>query len=94
MVLAKRKVVSALLGKGFSQKKKGHHIVVLVYRKLDGGLSRIRTHVSHGSRPKDLNDHLIGQMARQTKLSRENFGRLTSCSMGQSEYEKTIRDNL
>lgn len=93
MALAKRKVVSALLRKGFIQKKKGHHIG-FSYQMSDGKLSRVRTRVSHGKRPKDLGDHLIHEMAKQVKLSTEDFERLVSCSMDQSEYEEAIKENL
>ncbi|MCY4673697.1 MAG: hypothetical protein OXD43_08050 [Bacteroidetes bacterium] len=93
MVLAKRKVVSALERKGFEKDVDGKHIV-FTYRTLDGNLSRITTYVSHGNKPKDLDDHLIGRMARQTKLLKKNFERLASCPMGRNEYEKIIRKNL
>lgn len=72
MTLGKCKVASALQEKGFEKYVDGKHIV-LMYRTLDGDLSGISTHVSHGSKPKDLSDHLIGQMARQVKLPKKSL---------------------
>ena len=74
MVLKKRRVVAALRKKGFEKDKDGKHIV-LAYRFLDGTPSKIKTHVSHGSKRSDLSDHLIAEMSRQIKLpkgSRKN----------------------
>ena len=67
---------------------------VLIYRTLDGDLSRVRTHISHGSKPKDLSDYLIGQMARQVKLPKKSFERLALCPVKQPEYEKIIKEKL
>lgn len=93
MTLGKRRVVSALQKKGFEKDVDGKHIV-LMYRTLDGDLSGIKTHVSHGSRPKDLNDYLIGQMARQVKLPKKSFEQLVLYPMKQPEYEKIIEEKL
>ena len=93
MVLEKRKVVSALHKKGFEKDVDGKHIV-LTFRTLDGVLTGITTHVSHGSKPKDLSNHLIGQMARQLKLSRKNFEKFALCTMKQTEFEKIVSDDL
>ena len=72
MALAKRKVVFSLLRKGFLQRKKGHHIV-LVYQNINGDLSKIRTRLSHGSHSKDLSDYLVLNMAKQVNLHRKQF---------------------
>lgn len=93
MPLPKRKVVSALQKKGFGKDVDGSH-VVLTYRTIEGALSRISTYVSHGSRPKDLDDFLIGQMAKQCRLTRRNFLRLARCPMDRSEYEEAVSDRV
>lgn len=93
MVLDKRKVVSTLRKKGFEKDTGGHH-VVMTYRRIDGVMSNIRTHVSHGNTPKVLDDYLIGQMAQQTKLSKKDFERLANCPMKRSKYEEVVKDYL
>ena len=72
MVFKKRKVVSALLKKGFKENETVAH-VGFTYITLDGVKSRIRTYVSHGRNSEDLSDHLIGQMARQVKLKKRSL---------------------
>lgn len=91
MVLKKRRVVAALRKKGFEKDKDGKHIV-LAYRFLDGTPSKIKTHVSHGSKRSDLSDHLIAEMSRQIKLPKKEFVDLVSCSMSQADYEKIVQD--
>lgn len=93
MALEKRKVISALLNKGFKKTEKKAHIG-FTYITSDGIKPGITTYVSHGSKSKDLNDNLIGKMARQVKLPKKSFEKLISCEIRQSEYEKLIKDKL
>ncbi len=64
MILRANAVVAALKKKGFLPSN-SHHVMFL-YQKKDGTLSGIRTRVSHNSG--DINDYLIGQMAKQVIL--------------------------
>ena len=41
-----------------------------------------------------LDDYLIGEMARQTKLPKKDFEHLAKCPMGQAEYEEAVREHL
>ncbi len=91
MALAKRKVKAALRKKGFDQNEKKDHIYFYHRWKSNGFLSGIWTRVSHGSRPKDLPKGLVGEMARQVKLSNKNFKRLVSCDMDREEYEEVVK---
>lgn len=93
MVLDKRKVESSLKRKGFEKEVDGSH-VVFTYRRLNGDLSRISTHVSHGNRPKDLDDYLVAAMARQCKLKKRDFEHLARCPMKQEEYERIVKKHL
>ncbi len=93
MALSKRKVVSALLRKGFLQRKKGHHIV-LVYQNINGDLSKIRTRMSHGSHPKDLSDYLVLKIAKQVNLHRKQFEEFVSCVINQTKYEEIINRKI
>ena len=93
MTLKRLKVISALLNKGFKKTEKTAHIG-FTYITSDGIKLGITTYVSHGSKSKDLNDNLIGKMARQVGLQKKNFEELISCKINQSEYEKLIKDEL
>ena len=93
MILERRKVRSALKKKGFEEDKSGDHIVY-EYVTLDGKGSRISTHMSHGSRPKDLDSYLVGKMAGQCKLTTGEFRKLVNCPMDRAEYEERVRDHL
>lgn len=93
MSLERRKVSSALKRKGFEEDKSGHHIVY-EYVTLDGKESGISTHMSHGSKPKDLGLYLVGEMAKQCKIGKADFRKLVDCSMDQEEYEKAVQEHL
>ena len=94
MALAKRKVKGALRKKGFDENEKKDHIYFYHRWKSDGILSGIWTRVSHGSRPKDLPKGLVGEMAKQVRLSSKDFRRLVSCDMDRDEYEKVAKERL
>ena len=86
-------MVKALQKKGFEKDKDGKHIT-FTYIPLGGGLPKICTYVSHGSKSRDLNDYLIGKMAQRVRLQKKSFEELISCKIKQSEYEKLIKDKL
>ena len=93
MTFKKRKIRSSLRKKGFEEDKDGKHIS-LTYITLDGNESPIKTHVSHGSKSRDLGDSLISEMAKQVKLSTEDFKQLVLCKMGQADYEEIIKKHI
>ncbi len=86
MILSAKTVVAALKRKGF-QSSNSHHVTFL-YLKKDGTLSSIRTRVSHNSG--DINDYLIGEMAKQCKLSKNDFKDFVDCRLSQDGYEKLV----
>lgn len=55
------------------------------------GPSMARTLMSHGSRPKDLSDGRIAQMARQCHLSKQQFLALIECTLTRESYERHLR---
>ena len=61
-----------------SLKKKGflvqnaHHIY-LIYKTTDGSRTRVRTKLSHGALPKTISDELINTMAKQCRLTKNEF---------------------
>lgn len=82
----KRKVEQALLKKGFEQDETHHHI--FVYRTEAGLLTPIRTRTSHGG--KTLDNHLLGEMAKQCRLDRSHFLDLVDCPLSRSAYESSV----
>ena len=93
MPLKRRDIRSSLKRKGFVEDTDGRHIS-LSYEMKDGRKCGVRTFVSHGSKYKDLNDDLVGKMARQVKLQKKEFEDLVSCSMKRAEYEEIIKERL
>jgi hypothetical protein len=73
-------ILKALKRKGFSSKMSGH--IKLTFR-YSGRDTSIRTWVSHGK--KEISDRLIGIMAEQLSLSRQQFENLVDCSLGERE---------
>lgn len=92
MSLPSRKVKNALIRKGFEETKDARHLRYR-YRDLNGKISGIRTHMSHGGKPKDLNAYLIGQMAKQCGLSTKDFQRFVHCDMEQEEYDQKAKEH-
>jgi hypothetical protein len=77
--------------KGFNRNTDSHHIS-FVYETADGKRTSVRTRISHG-RDRVLSDTLMGMMARQCKLTRQQFNDLVDCPMDRSKYEAFLRDS-
>jgi hypothetical protein len=87
-----RRVVEAgLLRKGFVKKEGDHHF--FIYYTVGGKKTSVYTKTSHGER--EIVDMNLSKMARQVKLTREDFYRLIDCSLSQKEYEAgLVRDEF
>ena len=84
-----RVVERGLLRKGFRLKNSRHRHIT--YVKFDGqSADHVSTVMSHGSSG-DVNDHLLGRMARQLYLSRRQFDDLIDCRLSQADYEAMLR---
>lgn len=83
-------MLNALESKGFCPRPGDHKF--LVYYDLCGKKTQVRTKVSHGSEGRSIDSFLVGQMARQCQLSKDDFIRLVDCSMDRGEYDNIIRD--
>lgn len=81
-------IIANLTGKGF-EVVDGDHIF-LVYRRTDGLKTAIRTKVSRGSSHKDISDSILGQMAKQVRLSKKTFLELVDCTLNQIGYEAIV----
>lgn len=83
-------VEAALRRKGFRQANTHHRY--FVYHTRSGLKSRIRTRTSHGGR--DLDDWLLAQMAKQCRVSRNEFLDLIDCPLDQKTYEAKVVGSL
>lgn len=84
-----RKVRSGLEAKGFVADEQRRHIILL-YVDLEGRKTTARTLLSHKSGGTDVDDKLLGQMARQVSLSRADFLDLIDCPMSRETFDQII----
>lgn len=84
-----RQAEEALAVKLGFERTDSHHRIYRLY--LDGQLVA-RTFLSHGQR--ELNDYLIGQMARQLRLSRQEFLDAVACPLDRESYYTLLRQRL
>ncbi len=80
-------VEKGLEAKGFKSPKGGDHNYFHYVSKA-GKKTAVFTKTSHGSR--EIDDSLLGRMARQCKLSRSDFGRLIDCPLDRNSYEQKL----
>ncbi len=73
-------ILKALKRKGFSSKMSGHIKLTFIF---DGKETAIRTWISHSK--KEISDRLLGIMAEQLSLSRQELDDLVDCSLGKRE---------
>jgi len=79
-------VERSLTSKGF-QHKEGDHNYFQYYSRA-GKKTAVFTKTSHGAR--EIDDSLLGRMARQCKLSRADFDRLIDCPLDRDGYETKL----
>ena len=93
--LERAEVERALSHKGFKRddEKKSHRYYRLF---VNGKKTDVFTKVSHGSdrKYKTLGDPLVGQMARQLKISRTDLAKLIECSLNEAGYVALVRQAL
>lgn len=80
-------VEKSLEAKGFQRAKGGDHNYFHYYSKA-GKKTAVFTKTSHGSR--EIDDSLLGRMAKQCKLSRADFDRLIDCPLDRNNYEEKL----
>jgi hypothetical protein len=86
----KTKVEAGLRDKGFEQIEGDHHF--FVYMTIEGKKTAVRTKTSHTPKMKDIPDNLLSQMAKQCKLSKDEFFRLLDCPLSREAYEKLLKE--
>lgn len=81
-----REVERSLTMKGF-RSREGDHSYFHYWTKA-GKKTAVFTKTSHGAR--ELDDGLIGCMAKQCRLSRTDFERLIDCPLDRDGYETKL----
>ena len=87
--LKARRVAKALTAKLEFERHDSHHRIYRLF--LDGQLVA-RTLISHGQR--ELTDFHIGQMAKQMRLSRQEFLDAVQCPLDRDSYFALVRQRL
>lgn len=82
-----RDIRKALLDKGFEEENTHHEMYWL---RVDGKRTSIRTRISNGK--KEYGDNLLAQMARQVKLTRDEFDDLVDCPLSKEAYAKKLME--
>lgn len=81
-----RKVEKGLEAKGFQQDRGDHHF--FHYFSTAGKKTRVFTKTSHGA--DEIDDSLLGRMAKQCQLSRSEFDKLIDCPLSREAYEDLL----
>ena len=90
MPLERDLIIKSLCAKGFELDNSGDHIRLhFVYK---GKKYPIGTKISHGSKYRQIgDDNLIGQMARQVKLTKSLFENLVECNLSFEGYVENLK---
>jgi hypothetical protein len=81
-----REVEKSLADKGFRSRDGDHNY--FFYWSKAGKKTAVFTKTSHGGR--EIDESLLGKMARQCKLSRADFDRLIDCPLSREAYEDKL----
>jgi hypothetical protein len=85
--IAVARIIAVLLQKGFVRDESHHTMLRLV---VNGRKTRIHTWFSHGRRK--ANDWLIGQIAREMRLSKRELLAFLECAIGGEQYVQLMVD--
>lgn len=83
-----RKIEKSLKKKGFVRNNKDHKRWIFFTK--DGLKTAIHTSTSHGH--KEISKELQSVMARETKLSNDQFRNLINCSISYSDYQAILEE--
>lgn len=79
-------IENGLVNKGFQKTNADHRR--FIYYTQDGKTSSINTKTSHSHR--DISDNLMGQMAKQCRVTKQQFLSLVDCTLSQPDYERSL----
>lgn len=88
--LKTRDIRAALTTKGFIEDPSRDHIWLNYVP--EGKKTRIRTKISHGK--DSIGDPLISAMAKQTKINKNDFVDLVSCTLSGKEYYDKVKKDM
>ena len=81
-----REIEKSLTQKGFRAREGDHNY--FLYWSIAGKKTAVFTKTSHGGR--EIDESLLGRMARQCRLSRADFDRLIDCPLSRDGYEAKL----
>lgn len=90
MTRPRKTIEAALEKKGFEKEEGDHHFFYLV--DADGKRTGVFTKTSHSPKHKDVGDPLLGQMAKQVRLTKKQFLQLVDCSLSEAKYREKVRE--
>lgn len=88
MPLDRKDIEASLEKKGFAAVEGDH--TFYIYWTTSGLKTSVFTKTSHGSRYKTLSDALVGQMARQCKMTTGQFKNFVKCTLSREAYEAIL----
>ena len=88
MPLKRGNVEVALERKGF-ERHEGDHSRFTYYTE-QGMRTGVRTMTSHGRRSADIRDSILSLMAKQCRLSNQQFQAFVDCSLSRRDYESVL----
>ena len=83
-----RDIDAALCKKGFLRETDGNHICYLLEN------SSVKTKISHGMKGCDVGPELLGLMARQLHLTKNQFLDLIDCTLDEEGYREILRTEI
>ncbi len=89
MPRSKDAVEKSLRKKGFHETQGDHHY--FTYHDLNGKKTTVYTKTSHTPKMKELSDPLLSQMAKQVKLTKQEFMDFIDCTLTQVKYEEKLK---
>ena len=90
MALDKRDIERALKSKGFGEARGSHRY--FTYYFSDGRKGPAKTMTSHGPRSKSIDRPRMIQMAKQCRLTPDEFVALVECPLNREDYERILED--
>ena len=84
-----RKIKSALMSKGFEKSEGSHEIYSM---RVDGKVA-VSTRMSRGSSHREISKNLLSKMAKQLKMSNQQFLEYIECTYIYEDYYNFIKEN-
>ncbi len=86
------KLLSGFRKKGFKTEEGQKHIILFFMH--NGRKTPFKTHFSRGEHGRKVNDYLIDQMAKQLKITRDQFLGIPGCKYDDKDYIVFVKEHL